>query len=303
MSNKVLNDEKDILKNPTRFATKADTLEVYQPNIFKGKVAVVTGGGSGICRGMAEAMARHGANVSVLGRTLSKLEDAVAEFKRKTGADCLAIQTDVRNYAQLEEAMKKTYDKFGRIDYVVCGAAGNFLAPAEALSPNAFKTVVEIDLIGTFNTCKAALPYLKQTRGAIINVTATLQYAGTPFMVHACAAKAGVDALTKVLAIEWGQFGIRVNGIAPGPIEDTVGMSKLGVDSLKAASIQAVPLRSYGTIKDIEHATMFLFSESGRWVTGTIIVVDGGHWMVPANTLNNVSMEEIVQKRRETSKL
>ncbi|KAJ3415410.1 hypothetical protein HDV05_005004 [Chytridiales sp. JEL 0842] len=285
----------------TKNATKAETTDVYRNDIFKGKVALVTGGGSGICRGMAEALARHGASVVICGRTLSKLEEAAAGIVKRTGSPCLPVAADVRNFAQVEAAFKAGFDKFGRIDFVVCGAAGNFLARIEDLSPNAFKTVVEIDLIGTFHTCKAALPYLKQSKGAIINVTATLQYAGTPLVAHASAAKAGVDSLTKSMAVEFGKYGIRVNGIAPGPIDDTVGMSKLMVDSLREASIMAVPLESYGTVKDIEHATVYLFSE-GANVSGAILVVDGGHWMTALTMPSDVNTAELAKVRARTEK-
>ncbi|KAI8852419.1 hypothetical protein BC829DRAFT_385082 [Chytridium lagenaria] len=205
--------------------------------------AFITGGGSGICKGMAEALARHGAKVAITGRTMSKLEEAAADITKRR---VFPVAADVRSYDLIESAIKQAHAKFGRIDYLVCGAAGNFLAPAEKLSPNAFRTVVEIDLIGTFNTCKAALPYLKETKGSIINVTATLQYTG----LLSC---------------------IRINGVAPG--------SKLMPDGFKEAAAKTIPLRSYGTIKDIEHATVYLFSEAGRWVTGAFFVIDGGQWM------------------------
>ncbi|KAJ3104622.1 hypothetical protein HDU97_009013 [Phlyctochytrium planicorne] len=286
----------------TAGATKAETTDVFQKNLFTGKVAFVTGGGSGICKGMATALARHGAKVAIAGRTAAKLEEAAAEIRKQTGGEVLPVAADVRDYQKIEEAIKATVAKFGRIDFLVCGAAGNFLAPAEKLSTNAFRTVIEIDLIGTFNTCKAALPYLKETKGSIINVTATLQYAGTALMAHACAAKAGVDALTKVLAIEWGQYGIRVNGVAPGPIDDTTGISKLMPDEFKVIGANAIPLKSYGTVKDIEHCTVYLFSEAGRWVSGSFFVIDGGQWMTAGGGMSSITPEELARKKAQHAK-
>ncbi len=177
--------------------------------------------------------------------------------------------------------MEAANKEYGRIDILVCGAAGNFLAPMEKLSSNGFKTVVDIDLVGTFNTIKAAFPYLKESKGCIINVSATLQYAGTPLQVHACSAKAGIDALAKVVAMEWGQYGIRINTIAPGPIEGTVGISKLTPKSASPETFaKLVPLQRYGTVHDIGNATLFLVSSAASYVTGATIVVDGGQWML-----------------------
>ncbi|KAI8608292.1 hypothetical protein BC830DRAFT_1155860 [Chytriomyces sp. MP71] len=282
-----------------------NTTDIFKADIFKGKVAFVTGGGSGICLGMATALARHGASVAIAGRTKTKLEAARATILSELpSAKVLTFSLDVRNADQLELAFKATADAYGPVDFVICGAAGNFLCPAEKLSLNAFKTVIDIDLIGTFNTCKAALPYLKQTRGAIVNVTATLQYKGTPLMAHACAAKAGVDALTRVLALEWGPYGIRVNGISPGPIDDTQGMSNLMPDVMKARMVRAIPIQRYGRVKDIEYTTVYLFSEAASLVTGTIEVVDGGEWLagpmsVMASAEEESEIEKDVQRKRD----
>ncbi|KAJ3076630.1 hypothetical protein HDU98_001639 [Podochytrium sp. JEL0797] len=250
-------------------------------DLFSGKVAVVTGGGSGICLGMATALARHGCSVALVGRTKEKLDSAAEQIRAVAGKGVvvLALSTDVRNKEQLDKAVLETVEKCARIDYLICGAAGNFLCDAESLSTNAFQTVIDIDLVGTFNAAKAVLPFLKKTKGAILNVSATLQYKGTPMMAHACAAKAGVDALTKVLALEWGKYGIRVNAIAPGPIEDTVGMSKLTPDGMRDSYLDAIPLKRFGKIRDIEFATLYLLSEAAALVTGTIHVVDGGEWL------------------------
>jgi peroxisomal 2,4-dienoyl-CoA reductase len=180
--------------------------------------------------------------------------------------------------------MAATIDRFGKIDIVVNGAAGNFLCQAEDLSPNGFGTVVDIDLKGTFNVCRAAFAQLKEHRGQILNISATLHYLGTPMQLHVSAAKAGVDALTRNLAVEWGRYGIRVNAIAPGPIEDTEGMKRLVPEPIKERLQKTIPLGRFGLIKDIEAAAVFLCSDAASYINGVVLVVDGGHWLA-ANRL------------------
>jgi peroxisomal 2,4-dienoyl-CoA reductase len=167
---------------------------------------------------------------------------------------------------------------------VVNGAAGNFLCKAEDLSPNGFGAVVDIDLKGTFNVCRAAFAELKKNRGQILNISATLHYLGTPMQLHVSAAKAGVDALTRNLAVEWGHNGIRVNAIAPGPIADTEGMKRLVPEPIREKLRQKVPLGRLGLIKDIENAAVFLCSDAASYINGAVLVVDGGHWLA-ANRL------------------
>jgi 2,4-dienoyl-CoA reductase [(3E)-enoyl-CoA-producing], peroxisomal len=195
-----------------------------------------------------------------------------------------AVAADVRKPEEVEQAIAATIERFGRIDIVVNGAAGNFLCAAEELSPNGFGTVVDIDLKGTFNVCRAAFAELKKNRGQILNISATLHYLGTPMQLHVSAAKAGVDALTKNLAVEWGRYGIRVNAIAPGPIEDTEGMKRLVPEPIKEKLRQKVPLGRFGLIKDIENAALFLCSDAASFINGAIIAVDGGQWLA-ANRL------------------
>ncbi|KAJ3393141.1 hypothetical protein HDU92_007972 [Lobulomyces angularis] len=259
------------------------TLNVFSHKLLEGKIAFITGGGSGICKGITESFMRHGANVAITSRNLQKLEKAATELERKTGKSCLPIKADVRDFESVKKAVESVIEKYGRLDILICGAAGNFLSPAAALSSNAFKTVIEIDLIGTFHTCKAAFPFLKHSKGNIISISATLHYTGTPLQAHAVAAKAGVDGLTKTLAVEWGQYGIRVNAIAPGPIEDTEGFRKLSppkeILNGKKEITGVGPLNTFGKIQDIEYAALYLASEAGRYVSGNILVVDGATWL------------------------
>ena len=178
--------------------------------------------------------------------------------------------------------MRDTLERFGRLDILVNGAAGNFLAPAAALSPNGFRTVIEIDLLGTFHAAKAAFePLQKSGRGLILNLSATLQMHGTPLQAHAAAAKAGVDSLTRTLAVEWARLGIRVNAIAPGAIGDTEGMRRLAPGEVGRRILEQIPLGRFGTIDDVAGCALFLASDAGAWITGAVLVVDGGHCVAP----------------------
>lgn len=250
----------------------------FSTDLLKGKTVLVTGGGSGICKGIALSMAAHGANVAVVGRKVEKLDATVAEIE-SAGGKGLALPCDVRDLALVEEAVAKAVDVFGGLDVVVNGAAGNFLAPASALSQNAFATVINIDLCGTFHVCKAAMDALTTSKGSIINISATLHYGATPLQLHVSAAKAGIDALTRNLCAEWGPFGIRVNGIAPGPIDDTEGMARLAPGELKEKVNKKIPLGRFGKIAEIADAALFLSSDAATYISGHTLVVDGGSWM------------------------
>ena len=187
---------------------------VFQSDVLNGKTALVTGGGTGICRGIALALAKHGCDVAITSRRAEHL-DPTAEEIRAYGVKTAAVAADVRDPAAIEAAVDQAVELSGRLDILVNGAAGNFLCLAEELSPNGFGAVVDIDLKGTFHASKAALSHLKKQGGVVLNISSTLQYVGTAAQLHVSAAKAGVDALTRVLAVEWGAHGIRVNGIAP----------------------------------------------------------------------------------------
>jgi len=252
--------------------------KIFADGILNGRVALVTGGGTGITGGVARAFAEAGASVALLSRKMEHLVPA-AQLINENGGNAIAVAADVRQPAEVENAVAKTIEAFGKIDIVVNGAAGNFLCKAEELSPNGFGTVVDIDLKGTFNVCRAAFAQLKENRGQILNISATLHYLGTPMQLHVSAAKAGVDALTRNLAVEWGRYGIRVNAIAPGPIEDTEGMQRLVPEAVREKLKKNVPLGRFGRIADIEKAALFICSEGGSFISGEVLVVDGGHWL------------------------
>ncbi len=254
-------------------------LDVFREGVLTGHVALVTGGGSGICRGIAAAYARFGADVCIVGRKQATLDATSAAIREANpGRKVIGVAADVRKPDEVAKAIATTIEQLGKLDTVVNGAAGNFLAPAAALSPNGFRTVIDIDLNGTFNVARAAFEALhKSGTGFILNISATLHYHGTPLQVHESAAKAGVDAVTRNLAVEWGTFGIRVCGIAPGPIADTEGMKRLAPGGVDAKMKAAIPARRFGTIDEIAAAAVYLRSPAGAYVTGHILVVDGGH--------------------------
>ncbi|XP_078414852.1 peroxisomal 2,4-dienoyl-CoA reductase [(3E)-enoyl-CoA-producing] isoform X3 [Cetorhinus maximus] len=202
---------------------------IFSPDILKDKVAFITGGGSGIGFRIAEILMRHGCHTIIASRSLERVQASAKKLTAATGLRCLPVSLDVRQPATIVAAVEATLQKFGKIDILVNGAAGNFLCPASDLSFNAFKTVLEIDTIGTFNTSKILYQkWLKEYGGVIVNITATLNYRGQILQVHAGSAKAAIDAMTRHLAVEWGPDNIRINSLAPGPISGTEGFRKLG---------------------------------------------------------------------------
>jgi NAD(P)-dependent dehydrogenase (short-subunit alcohol dehydrogenase family) len=250
--------------------------EVFGQALLAGKNAIVTGGGSGINFAIARRFAESGAKVALIGRTKEKLDSAAAEI-RKAGGVASGHPADVRDYDALSAAIKSARDTHGEIDLVVCGAAGNFPAPALGMSANGFKAVIDIDLLGTFNTCRAVFEHLKRPGASIINISATQAFTPMPMQAHVCAAKAGVDMLTKCLAIEWGPDGVRVNSIAPGAVDDTEGMNRLAPTlEIKKQVARGIPLKRFATKNEIADLALFLCSDAASFITGAVVVCDGG---------------------------
>ena len=242
---------------------------------YSGRTVFVSGGTSGINLGIADAYAQAGARVAVMSRNAERVASAREQLARHGGA-VLGLTGDVRDAARVQQGLAEVHGQWGEIDVLVSGAAGNFLAPALELSPNGFKAVVDIDLIGTFHVLRAAHPFLRRPGASIINISAPQSYNPAPLQVHACAAKAGVDQVMRVLAMEWGSHGIRVNSIVPGPVEGTTGLNKLASDSARAGMARRVPLGRLGRLQDIAAMALFLGSEDASYVTGALIPVDGG---------------------------
>lgn len=243
---------------------------------FSGKVVLVIGGTSGINRGIAECFAAEGAKVAVASRKRDKVDDTVAALQA-LGAEAMGFAADVRDPEALGAGVAEVHAAFGDFDVVVSGAAGNFPALADQLSHNGFDAVIDIDLRGTFNAMKAVRPYLKTPGASVINISAPQALMPMQAQLHVCAAKAGVDMITRTLALEWGGDGIRVNSIVPGPIDGTEGMARLAPsEAIRARVADSVPLKRMGTPADIGRACLFLGSELGAYVSGAVIPVDGG---------------------------
>jgi NAD(P)-dependent dehydrogenase (short-subunit alcohol dehydrogenase family) len=249
---------------------------VFRDHLFRDKVAFVTGGGSGICQRIAERLAQQGAKVALTGRTQEKLDRAAAGI-REAGGEASGFAADVRDYAALADALKRTRELYGEIDILLCGAAGNFPAPALGMSANGFKAVIDIDLLGTFNTCRAAYEHLRKPGASVIAISATHAFRPIPLQSHVCAGKAGVDILIKTLAVEWGSAGVRLNVVTPGPVDDTEGMRRLApTEDIRNRLAQSIPLRRFAAKDEIANLALFLCSDAAAYITGAIFVCDGG---------------------------
>ena len=303
---------------------------VWRDGIFNNKVLFCTGGAGTICSIQVRAFVALGGNAYIIGRNVEKTERMAKDLMTARAGSKVIGQgnVDVRNAVTLREAADKCAKELGGIDFAIAGAAGNFLAPVSQLSPNAFRTVIEIDTLGSYNTAKAVLPHLVEsakkypnlsksnkngTGGRIIFVSASFHFKGFPLQAHAMAAKAAVDQISNSVAIEYGPYGITSNVVTPGPIAGTEGMERLSSKQYSAKSL--VPVGRLGEVREIADATVYLFSDAGSYVNGNILVVDGGQWRIsgaseskdcpyPDFLLSGASVEGVKSGRRaEKSKL
>lgn len=243
---------------------------------FTGCNVFVAGGTSGINLGVAKAFAARGARVAVASRNPEKVEAAAAEVGSAAGPG-LGYVFDVRDHVKVSEAFDAFAAEVGQIDAVISGAAGNFPAMATNISPNGFKSVMDIDVLGTFHVMKAAYPHMRRPGGSLINISAPQGQVPMAMQTHVCAAKAGVDMITRCLAVEWGPEGLRVNAVIPGAIADTEGMRRLApTEAAMKAVAQKVPARRLGTPDDVAGSCLFLCSDAAAYVNGAIFAADGG---------------------------
>lgn len=260
-----------------------DSQRIFAPDLFRGQVALITGGGSGIGLATAIELARLGAKIAICGRTVEKVEAAALEI----GGDVLALGCDIREAEQVQATVAKVIERFGTIDVLVNNAGGQFPAPAQHITSNGFAAVVKNNLLGTWNVTRevANQAMIRQQRGRIVNVIANI-YRGFPGMAHTGAARAGVENLTMSLAVEWSQFGILVNAIAPGIILSSG--TKRYPPEIVARGVKGTPLKRAGTVDEVAASILFLVSPAAQYITGATLRVDGGQalwgdtWELPA---------------------
>jgi NAD(P)-dependent dehydrogenase (short-subunit alcohol dehydrogenase family) len=263
---------------------------ILKENALKGKVILVTGGGTGLGKSMAGYFCQLGAKLIISSRKEEVINATATEFKEEMGAEVLALPSDVRDYKALEEMFQKGISHFGRVDAVVNNAAANFISPTERLSPNAFHTILDIVLKGTANmTLVAGKHWIKENhKGNFLNIVTTYAFTGSGYVVPSAAAKAGVLAITRSLAVEWAKYGIRSNAIAPGPFPTEGAWSRLLPETFaeKFDPAKRVPLGRVGGHQELANLAAFLLTEETGFINGEVITIDGGEWLKGAGEFN-----------------
>ena len=263
---------------------------MFESGLLKGKSIIVTGGGTGLGKSMATRFAELGADLVITSRRQNVI-DETAEALRQYGGKVLAVACDVRDPDQVQNMVDHTVNEFGKIDILLNNAAGNFISPTEDLSPNAFKTVVDIVLNGTFNCTQAAGKVMRKNKGGVIlNIVTTYAWTGSGYVVPSACAKAGVLAMTRSLAVEWAKYGIRTVAIAPGPFPTKGAWSRLAPPGLgiKKKMINRIPLKRVGEHHELANLASYLVSEQAGYINGEVVTIDGGEWLQGAGEMNEL---------------
>ncbi len=265
---------------------------MFEKDLLNGKTIVVTGGGTGLGKSMSRRFGELGANIVISGRRKEKLEDTADEFS-KLGIDVLTCPGDVRKLEDVELMTSQTLDKFGPLDCLLNNAAGTFISPTEMLSPNAFKVVIDIVLMGTWNcTSTIGKEMIKNKKGNVLSIVTTYAWTGSPYVVPSAAAKAGVLAMTRSLAVEWGKHNIRFNAIAPGPFPTKGAWSRLmppGFEDFEDGMKDKIPMKRFGERHELENLASYLMSDGSAYINGEVVTIDGGEWLAGAAEFSQLS--------------
>jgi NAD(P)-dependent dehydrogenase (short-subunit alcohol dehydrogenase family) len=259
---------------------------------LKGKTIVITGGGTGLGKAMGTYFLKLGANLVITSRKLDVLQKTANEMAATTGGQVLAVQCDVRDYAQVEHVLAETIAKFGKVDSLINNAAGNFISPTERLSANAFSSIIDIVLKGSVNcTLAFGKHWIAEKQAAsVLNIVTTYAFTGSAYVVPSACAKGGVLAMTRSLAVEWGKYGIRTNAIAPGPFPTKGAWDRLLPGDLaeKFDFKNRVPLKRVGDNQELANLAAFLISDFSGYINGEVITIDGGEWLQGAGQMNGL---------------
>ena len=262
---------------------------MFKNDLLKNKTIIITGGGTGLGKSMATRFGELGANMVLTSRRQEVLDEAARDINDKTGAEILTVSTDIRHLDQVTEMVEKAVDKFGKIDCLLNNAAGNFISPTENLSENAFRTIIDIVLVGTFNCTQAAGKAMRDSGGGVIlNIVTTYAFTGSGYVVPSACAKSGVLAMTRSLAVEWAKYGIRTNAIAPGPFPTKGAWKRLVPPGLNIEKkmMERVPLKRFGEHDELANLASYLMADESGYMNGEVITMDGGEWIKGAGQFN-----------------
>ncbi|MBT3251615.1 MAG: SDR family oxidoreductase [Candidatus Marinimicrobia bacterium] len=264
---------------------------MFIKNLLENKTIIITGGGTGLGKSMAMRFGELGANLVLTSRKQDVLDETAQEINEKTGAEILTVATDIRHSEQVEKMVDQSLNKFGSIDSLLNNAAGNFISPTENLSENAFRTIIDIVLVGSFNCTQAVGKSMRKSGGGtILNIVTTYAFTGSGYVVPSACAKAGVLAMTRSLAVEWAKYGIRTNAIAPGPFPTKGAWKRLVPPGLNIEKkmMERVPLKRFGEHNELANLASYLLADESGYMNGEVITMDGGEWLKGAGQFNDL---------------